>query len=304
MTDLAQTPQVTELPSPGAEYLPAAQHSQPDAHSPGRSSGDVVRLIALSVGGIAGGAAIVWFIFFGPGETGSKAQWFFGAVVFVAVMVSLWQTHSILRRGRLDAADAENRLRRELAAAHERSSRELALVRSIHEAEMDAQRELARAELTAQAELARVERVQLLAQQQKLAMNEVTRAVNAQTHALATLWNHGATVLAMADREAREHAMNPIFEQIGQVVNDFSVELANAHLLVDDDRVHRALDRVNEAVLTAMHVAEDVHLAVVEGEAPQATAMSGAQRLVHERAAEARHLAWNLLRAGVDDSSV
>ncbi len=36
--------------------------------------------------------------------------------------------------------------------------------------------------------------------------------------------------------------MLPIFEQIGQVVNDFSVELANAHQIVEDDRLNQALE--------------------------------------------------------------
>ena len=122
------------------------------------------------------------------------------------------------------------------------------------------------------------------------------------SHALATLWNQGASILRNEDREAREQAMNPIFEQISQIVHEFSVELANAHLLIEDDRLNKALIRVNEAVLMAMHVAEDVHLAVVEGRAPQSTAVSAAQRLMHQRAAEARHLAWSLLRAGLDDA--
>ncbi len=224
-------------------------------------------------------------------------------MVLVAVLVSMWQTHSILRRANRDAVEAAERLRRELAAAEERSARELAFVRSIHEAEMDAQRALARSELAAQVELARVERVHLIAQQQRLAMNEVSRAVSAPTHALATLWNQSATVLQMEDRVAREQAMNPIFEQIGHVVKEFSVELANAHLLIEDDRLHQALIRVNDAVLAAMHVAEDVHAAVVDGRTPQSNAVAAAQRLIHERSAEARHLAWNLLRAGLDDAA-
>jgi hypothetical protein len=304
MTDLAQTPQAAEVPAPGSDYLPSAQTREPaDTESSGRARRNIGGVIGWVVAGIAGAGATVWFIFFGPGETGSKSQWFFGAVVFVAVLVSLWQTHSVLRQARHDAAEADERQRRELAAANERSARELALVRSIHEAEMDAQRQLARAELAAQVELARVERAQLLAQQQRLAMNEVSRGVNLQTNALATLWNQSVIVLGMESREAREQAMSPIFEQISQVVRDFSVEWANAQLLVEDDRIHRALDRVNEAVLTAMHVAEDVHVSVVDGKAPQPDAVSAAQRLMRERAAEARHLAWNLLRAGLDDAA-
>jgi hypothetical protein len=52
-----------------------------------------------------------------------------------------------------------------------------------------------------------------------------------------------------------------------------------------------------------MHVAEDVHVAVVEGNAPDPNPVSAAQRLMHERAAEARRLAWNLLRAGIEDAA-
>jgi hypothetical protein len=303
MTGIVQTPHVTERPSPGDDYLPPAPSSESESRGSSRPAGTTMSRIAWVIGGATGVAAIVWFIFFGPGEDGAKAQWFFGATVLVAVLFSLWQTHRILCRAASDAADAEERLGRELANAQERSTRELALVRSIHEAEMDSQRQLARAELAAQVELARVERVALLAQQQKLAMVEVSRAVNAQTHALATLWNESVGILTIADRETRAQAMNPIFEQIGHVVNDFAVELANAHLLIEDDRIHRALDRVNEAVLAAMHVAEDVHFAVIDGDPPKSGPMTAAQRLMHERAAEARHLAWSLLRAGLDDPS-
>jgi hypothetical protein len=117
------------------------------------------------------------------------------------------------------------------------------------------------------------------------------------------LWNQGATILRMEDREAREQAMNPVFEQIGQVVNDFSVELANAHLLTEDDRLHRALVRVNEAVVMALRVAEDVHLAVVDGRELHPNPIPSAQRLMHEKAADARHLAWDLLRNGLEDGA-
>jgi uncharacterized protein (UPF0147 family) len=303
MTELAQTPSAAELPSPGSDYLPTAPNSDSDPGERRRGGGGIWGLTWWLVGGAAGVAATVWFILFAPGETGSKAEWFFGAVVFVAILASIWQTHSILRQARRDAADAAERLRNELAAAQERSARELALIRSIHEAQMDSQREMARSELAAQVELARVERVHLLAQQQKLALVGVSRAVNANTQALASLWNHAASVLQLEDGEARERAMNPVFEEIAQVVNDFSIELANAHLLVEDDRLHRALDSVNDAVLMAMHVAEDVHVAVVEGREPEPKPIANAQRLMHENSVEARHLAWSLLRNGLDDSA-
>ncbi|MCT7661407.1 hypothetical protein [Mycobacterium deserti] len=303
MTELAQSHAAAERKSPGSDYLPPPAGEMSSGGQRPRGGVGVWRVGVGVAGAVTGLGLIAWFVFFGPGDSGARSEWFFGGAVLVAVLVSMWQTHVVLRQSRRDAADAAKRMRRELAQAQERSARELALARSIHEAEMDAQRQLARAELVAQAELARVERVHLLAQQQRLAMIEVSRAVNAHTQALAALWNQGATVLRIEDREARERAMSPIFEQISQVVKDFSVELANAHLLIEDDRLSRALTRVNEAVLAAMHVAEDVHVAVVDGHAPDPAAVSAAQKLMHERAAEARRLAWSLLRAGLDEAA-
>ena len=40
--------------------------------------------------GAAGGLAIAWFILLAPGETGSKSDWFFGAVVLGAVLILMW----------------------------------------------------------------------------------------------------------------------------------------------------------------------------------------------------------------------
>ena len=303
MTELAQTPRAAEPKSPGSDYLPPAQPSEPRDGHDGPAERGAWEVLAWLVGGIAGVVAIVWFILFAPGETGTKAQWFFGAAVLVAVLVSIWQTHSILRQAKAEVTAAAERVRTQVAAAEERSARELALVRSIHEAEMDSQQKVARAELAAQVELARVERVHLLAQQQRLAMTEVSRAVYAHSHALATLWNQGASILRNEDREAREQAMNPIFEQISRVVNDFSVEVSNANVLLEDDRLNRALNQVNEAALMAIRVAQDVHDAVVDGRTPKPDSMRTVQRLMQTRAAEARRLAWELLRHGLDDTS-
>jgi flagellar motor switch/type III secretory pathway protein FliN len=208
----------------------------------------------------------------------------------------------IQRQAKQDAAEAAERLHQQLAAAEERSARELAQTQALHRAEMEAQQKLHRAEMEAQRELARVERIHLLKQLQKQAMIEVSRAVGAHTQMLATLWNQGASILRIEDRDEREEAMNPIFEQISQVVNDFSVELGNAHLFIEDDRLHHTLNQVNDAALMAIRVAEEVHHAVVEGRAPQPNPIPPVQRLMHARASEARRLAWDLLRTGLDDS--
>jgi hypothetical protein len=292
---------------------------------------------------VAGAVAIGWFIFFSPGESGSKADWFFGSVVFCVVLVVMWQTLNIQRQAtqiaaeaaeRLrnelvaaeqNAAEAAERLRKELVAAEERSARELELTRTLHQTEMESRQNLHqtemesrqnlhqtemksrqnlhRAEMEAQWQVARVERTHLLKRLQKQAMIEVSRAVSAHTQMLAVLWNEAARVLRIEDRDEREAAMTPIFEQISQAVNDFSVELGNAHLLIEDNRVHQALNRVNDAAVMAVRVAEDIHIAVVEGHAPEPSPIPQVQRLMYARAAEARRLAWDLLRTGLNDNT-
>jgi hypothetical protein len=313
MTGLAQSASATGPPP--ADQPPELANPTPQT-DPGRRTPR--RFTAIGgwggvgwlIGGVAGGLAIAWFIFLGPGELGSRSEWFFGAAVFGAVVVGMWQTTIIQRQAKHEA----DQLRSELAAAQERSERELALTQTFyrsemeaqqafHRAERQAQQELHRSEMEAQQELARVERIHLQGQLQRQATIDVSRAVNTHVQLLAAVWNRGASILHIEDRDAREEAMNPIFEEIGRLVNDFSVELANAHLLVDDERLHQALDRVNVAVLMAIDVAENLHDAVVDGRAPDHQRMSEVQRLMQKRASEARHLAWDLLRAGLVDNA-
>jgi hypothetical protein len=253
--------------------------------------------------GVASSVAIGWFIFVSPGESGPKAEWFFGAVVFAVVLVAMWQTVTIQRQASRYLAEAAEHLRKEFVAAEERAAREVAITRRLHQEEMEAQQSLHRTQMEAQRELARVERSHLLKLLQKQATIEVSRAVGTHTQLLATLWNEAARILLIDDPDQRELAIGPIFEKISQAVNDFSVELSNAHLIVDDDKLHHALDRVSEAALKAVQVAEEVHLAVVDGQTPQPNPIPPVQRLMHQRAAEARHLAWELLRTGLDDRS-
>ena len=147
--------------------------------------------------GVAGSVAIVWFIFVSRGEIGSKADWFFGAVVFCVVMVTMWQTLNIQRQANQNAAHAEERHRMEPAAAEEHAARELALIQTLHRVEMDAKEKSHRAELEAHRELARVERLHLVNQLQKQALTEVSRTVNGHTQLLATLWNQAASILSV-----------------------------------------------------------------------------------------------------------
>jgi hypothetical protein len=284
----------------GSTYTELIPRQAPGSRGPRRISWRAIGWFAC---GVAGSLAIAWFIVLSPGEIGSKAEWFFGAVVFCVVVVSMWQLVTLQRLARRDAAEAAQRHRDELAAAEERAMRELAMTQRLHRTQMEAQQRMHHAEMEAQRELARIERGHLTKQLQKQSIIEVSRAVNAHTQLLATLWNQGASVLRIEDRHEREQAMNPIFDQISQAVTGFSVEITNAHLLVEDDRLHRALDHVNEAALMAIRVAQDVYDAVVEGQVPEPNPLPPVQQLMHTRAAEARRLAWDLVRAGLDDTS-
>lgn len=303
MTGLTQSTRTTastersEVTTP-TQPIPRVAAEVRQEPTPVESRGGIGWLVA----GAAGSIAIAWFILLGPGEPGSKSEWFFGGVVFVVVMVTMWQTLNIARQARESVAEASARLEKELAAADERSTLELSLTQKWHRAELESQQKSHRAELQAQRELARIERTYLIEQLQKQAMVEVSRAVGAHTRMLATLWSEGARVLGNEDREAREAAMNVIFQQISQVVDDVTVELDNAHLVSEDDRLHQALEQVNEAVLMAIRVAEEVHTDVVEGCTPESNPIPAVQRLMHQRATEARRLAWALLRTGLESS--
>ncbi|GAB5894312.1 hypothetical protein OKHIL_01190 [Mycolicibacterium mageritense] len=304
MTGLAQSATATDASECGESIAvtePIPVPGPGDQETPRPTGG---RLVTLGlVCGATGAAAIAWFVFLGPGELGSRSEWFFGAVVFVVALVTIWQTHTIQRQANRDAADAAERLRRELAAADERSALELALTKKWHRAELEAQQKSHRAELDAQRALARAERTQLVGQLQRQAMIEVSRAVGAHTRMLATLWSEGARILGKEDRDEREAAMNAIFEQIAHVVNEVSVELDNAYLLSEDTRLNHALDRVNDAVLMAIQVAEELHTDVIEGRVPETNPVTDVGRLMHEQAAEARRLAWALIRTGLQDSA-
>ena len=79
-------------------------------------AGSLQRPRSLSL--LVGALAIVGYLVFGPGASGSKAEWFFGAVVLVAMMLTMWLTLTIQRQSKNDVARADERLRRELRRPH------------------------------------------------------------------------------------------------------------------------------------------------------------------------------------------
>ena len=69
---------------------------------------------------------------------------------------------------------------------------------------------------------------------------------------------------------------------------------------VEDTRLNQALEGVNEAVLLGIRVAQDVCDDIVDGRATEPNPIPSVQRVMYEKAAEARRLAWDLLRTGLD----
>jgi hypothetical protein len=225
--------------------------------------------------GAAGALAIAWFILLSPGETGSKADWFFGAVVFVVAVVAVWQTVNVQRQADRRVAEAAERLRIELAAAEKRSARELELTQRLHEAHWNSARLRWRADSSpprgdGRRATAGSSRPQPPGQPAAEAGRHGGVAGGRRKHQmLATLWNRGASILHSGDREEREQSMLPIFEQIGQVVNDFSSNLPTPTRSSRTSVLNQALEGVNEAVLMAIRVAQEVCDDVVAGRAPE-----------------------------------
>lgn len=118
--------------------------------------------------GAAGGLAIVH-----PARSrrdGVQGGLVFGAVVFCALLVVMWQTVNVQRQANQRAAQAGEQLRIALAAAEERSAREMGLTQKLHRAELESQQESHRAAMDARRAQAELERRYLLNQLQKQAV--------------------------------------------------------------------------------------------------------------------------------------
>src|SRR3954462_15114359 len=93
--------EVTAPPEPAALPAPVSRDAR-------RVGWDAIGGFAC---GVAGSLTIAWFIFSSRGEIGSKAEWFFGAVVFCVVMVTMWQILTIQRQANQTAVATARRLR-------------------------------------------------------------------------------------------------------------------------------------------------------------------------------------------------
>src|SRR5206468_1653246 len=129
VTGLVESASATEDSAFG-ELTAAAEPSPPISSGPRSIGWHVIGWFAC---GLAGATAITWFVF-----STAKADWFFGAVVCCAVLVSMWQTVTIGRQANHHAAEAADRLRTELVVAEQRAARELAMTQALHRVEMEA----------------------------------------------------------------------------------------------------------------------------------------------------------------------
>lgn len=215
-----------------------------------------------------------------------------------AVIVALWQSTVVRRQTQAEGIDAAKRLQNELAAANERTGREVAAAEERSRRELEAAEARHRAEIENQQQLARIQRVHLSEQQQKQALIEISRAVNAHTHMLATLWVEGAKILKLEERADRQLAFHTVSEQLGRCVHNSALEIENARMLVEDERLIEAIEGIRDATEKAVFVGDLVRISVTEGTPPPASLIPDAQALLQQASAQARELAVEILRTG------
>ncbi|GAB7069779.1 hypothetical protein H7J06_15585 [Mycobacterium hodleri] len=195
-----------------------------------------------------------------PWDVGSLAEWISGLGTLAAVAVALWQSVVIRRQAAEDAVEVAARFQRELDEANRRTNEQVAAVKEMsrleleaaearHRSQIEAQREIARVQLDAQVDLARIQRVHLREQEFKLSLVRVSKAAGAYTHELATLVEEGRLAAKLATKPERDAALLPGAKKLGGLVQDFSVELAGAHMLTRNDELHEALNDVNAAMM-------------------------------------------------------
>lgn len=235
------------------------------------------------------GAAIGWLVAIHL-DMGPKAEWFSGFATVAAVGVALWQTLSIQRQAKADAADAAKRLQDEIDAAEQRSTRELENARELHRVELEAQREIAR-----------VQRVHLREQEFKLALIRVSRAVNDYTHELATLVEQGRRVAKLTEKAEREDALLSLSKQLGSLAKDIQLEVSGARMFTRSDQLQEALNGVLAAVMHGPEAEIGFRQGVINrGQMPAPIAIFRAMEMMQQAVGAARQLAGDLLATGWD----
>ncbi|MCV7289407.1 hypothetical protein H7J87_29175 [Mycolicibacterium wolinskyi] len=218
-----------------------------------------------------------------------------------AVVVALWQSVVIRRQAKDDAAEAATRFQAEIEAANTRTVQEVEAAERRSARELTHSRELHEVEMANQRELARIQRVQLLEQSQKQQVVVLNRAVDALGHQLAKLWNEGTKIARLDKYEDRVNGMDQLSKELSLAAKNMVQEIAAAHLLVQRQEIHDALDNLNLAGQNAMYVEMQLREAYVAGRQLNPSPIPGAMELIHQRMRVVWTLAADLLRTGYDD---
>jgi hypothetical protein len=227
---------------------------------------------------------------------GSVSDAFAACGTILAVVVALRQAYAARKQADEDASDAAERLERELAAAEKR-----------HQDQLREQREVATLEVENQIQLARVQRLHIREQDFKNALIRITRAAGAYTHELATLLELGRRVVKMPlPVDQRGDALHDVSKQLGRYVQDFSIEIAGAHMLTQDDEIHEALNQVNAALMLGPQAEIAFRNVVIDGAFKERDVTNAAAPIfmamdaIQTRLGEARQLAGDKLITGWD----
>lgn len=219
---------------------------------------------------------------------GTVPESFAAVGTVAAVAVALWQSVVIRKQAQADGIVAANQFQTELAAAAERHQIELDAAERRHQIELDHQRDLAREQ-----------RIHLAEQQQKVALAQISRAVDAHAHTLARLWNQGAKIREISDPAVRLEKLDVLSEECSLVAKSAVQEIVMAHMLVQHDELHDALDNVNRAIEQGIYAEMAVRQTIAAGRAPNPNPIPAVQALMSDRMAETWRLAAQLLVTGL-----
>lgn len=219
---------------------------------------------------------------------GTVPESFAAVGTVAAVAVALWQSVVIRKQAEADGAAAAHQFQIELEAATERHQIELEAAAERHQIELDHQRELAREQ-----------RIHLSEQQQKVALAEVSRAVDAHAHTLARLWSRGAKILKIEDPEIRLEQLDALSEECSLAAKSAVQEVVMAQMLVQHDQLHDALDRVIEAIEAGVYTEMAVRESIAARVPPRPNPIPDVQALMSDRTAATWRLAAELLVTGI-----
>jgi hypothetical protein len=240
----------------------------------------------------------LWHYPFLADAWGTAAEWFSGAASLAAVVVALWQSVVIRNQAIKDAEDAAEQFQAEIDAANQRT------IKEVQAAELRSRTELAAADARHQAEmqqqqaLAKIQRVAITEQEFKLALIRVSKAASAYSHELATLLAETERILKLATSNVRAEAIKPLAKKRNLAAHDLTLEVAGAHMLTNDQRMHRSMDPIITAGMAGTVAADAYEATVISGRMPSTDDVYSAMAALSDAVGDARKLAAEVLVTG------